>query len=114
MNSMFYNAAKFNQPIGSWNTFAVTDMSFMFYRASSFDQPIGAWDTGKVKLLIGNWCFHCSAVPLWPLSGDSIKLRCIDPDNLPDPTWRCSPDSSVEEPIHQMNMLHAIVTRLGS
>ena len=46
---MFYNAAKFNQPIGSWNTSEVMDMSYMFDGASYFDQPIGTWDTSNVK-----------------------------------------------------------------
>ena len=48
MKDMFYDATKFNQPIGSWKTAAVVDMSFMFQGASSFDQPIGAWDTSSV------------------------------------------------------------------
>ena len=38
----------FNEGIGSWNTSAVTDMSYMFYNARSFNQPIGTWDTSAV------------------------------------------------------------------
>lgn len=49
MNSMFSNAHAFNQPIGSWITTAVTDMSYMFSSAYAFDQPIGSWITSSVN-----------------------------------------------------------------
>ena len=48
MAEMFDGAQAFNQPIGAWNTSAVTDMNYMFYGASAFNQPIGAWDTSAV------------------------------------------------------------------
>ena len=49
MEYMFYGAAEFNQPIGAWNTSAVTNMEYMFYGAAAFNQPIGAWNTSSVK-----------------------------------------------------------------
>ncbi len=48
MESMFYHADSFNQPIGEWNVSRVTDMSGMFSGASSFNQPIGEWNVSRV------------------------------------------------------------------
>ena len=44
---MFYNADKFNMPIGGWDTSRVRDFSGMFYGATGFNQPIGNWNTGS-------------------------------------------------------------------
>ena len=41
---MFSGAAVFSQPIGSWNTANVTDMSGMFFDAGSFKPAIGSWE----------------------------------------------------------------------
>ena len=48
MNHMFDNARAFNQPIGSWNTGAVTAMYYMFYYTDVFNQDISNWDTSAV------------------------------------------------------------------
>jgi len=39
MNSMFYNAAAFNQDL-TWDTSSVTSMSYMFYKAAAFNQDL--------------------------------------------------------------------------
>lgn len=48
MNRMFISATNFNQPIGSWNTIAVTNMYQMFDNAPAFNQNIGSWNTTNV------------------------------------------------------------------
>ena len=49
MQAMFSYTENFNQPLNSWNTSSVTDMSSMFSRAKSFNQSLDKWDTSKVK-----------------------------------------------------------------
>jgi len=53
MSYMFGYTSAFNQDISSWNTAAVTDMSFMFYHASTFNQDISSWNTAAVTNMIG-------------------------------------------------------------
>ena len=48
MNSLFNNAAAFNQDISAWDVSQVTDMEQMFHTASAFNQDISAWDVGRV------------------------------------------------------------------
>ena len=66
MGAMFTGAARFNQPLASWDVSSVTDISYMF-RDSSFNQPLNDWDTSRVTSLgfifwnapfnqnLGNW-----------------------------------------------------------
>jgi surface protein len=49
--SYMFNSAIFNQPIGSWNTANVLDMSSMFDNATAFNQPIGSWNTANVTTM---------------------------------------------------------------
>jgi surface protein len=48
MDSVFYSATAFNQPIGTWNTASATSTSQMFRFAAAFNQPIGTWNTANV------------------------------------------------------------------
>jgi surface protein len=48
---MFFLASAFNQPIGNWNTTAVTRMDEMFYFTSAFNQPIDNWNTAAVTTM---------------------------------------------------------------
>jgi surface protein len=48
MGSMFSYAYAFNQPIGSWDTAKVTNVSSMFMFASSFNQDISGWNVSAV------------------------------------------------------------------
>jgi surface protein len=47
MGAVFRRATAFNQPIGSWNTSKVTDMTSLF-RDMTFNQPIGSWNVSNV------------------------------------------------------------------
>ena len=51
MNSMFYGAHTFNQPIGNWDVSNVTNMNQTFHGARVFNQPIGNWDVSKVRVM---------------------------------------------------------------
>jgi surface protein len=48
MSGMFFGAIRFNQPIGTWNTSKVTNMSSMFNGATNFNQSLNTWNTAAV------------------------------------------------------------------
>ena len=48
MQSMFTNAAAFNQDISTWNVSAVTDMAGMFNQTTAFNQDISTWNVSAV------------------------------------------------------------------
>jgi len=78
MDTMFYEAAEFNQPLAtngdSWNTSAVTNMSFMFFGATAFNQDISSWNTSKVTDM--SFMFNGAEAFNQPLnSWDTASLR---------------------------------------
>eukprot|EP00438_Fugacium_kawagutii_P000855 Skav222066 [mRNA] locus=scaffold707:297224:301628:- [translate_table: standard] len=50
---MFVGLPVFNQPIGQWDTSAVTDMAVMFSGAGAFNQPLSTWNTSAVRSMNG-------------------------------------------------------------
>ena len=49
---MFSDANAFNQPMNTWDTTKVTDMTYIF-AYSNFDQPLSNWNTDLVTSLFG-------------------------------------------------------------
>ena len=49
MTYLFFSAFQFNSNIGSWNTASVTNMYAMFFGATSFNQNISSWNVGLVQ-----------------------------------------------------------------
>jgi surface protein len=49
MESMFFHAENFNQPLNNWNVSKVEDMRFMFSGDTIFNQPLNKWDVYKVE-----------------------------------------------------------------
>jgi surface protein len=48
LNSLFYDARAFNQPIGIWDVSMVTNMASMFYDCIVFNQDLGSWNVSNV------------------------------------------------------------------
>lgn len=49
MKGMFYELKNFNQPLKSWNVSNVMSMAYMFFGASKFNQDVNSWDVSKVE-----------------------------------------------------------------
>ncbi|WP_434343418.1 BspA family leucine-rich repeat surface protein [Mycoplasma sp. 06067-C1-B144P-99-0482-3] len=49
MESMFYEAEKFNQNISKWNTENVKIMTSLFIGAKNFNQPLNSWNVSNVS-----------------------------------------------------------------
>ena len=48
MESMFFGASAFNQPLEQWNVGNVTTMQAMFHGAAAFNQPLEQWNVSNV------------------------------------------------------------------
>lgn len=80
MNSMFYQALVFNQPIGSWNMSAVTDIDWMFGTALLFNQSLTTWDiTGcnSLESVFNNAQAFNGDVSGWDTSGIGTFYACF-------------------------------------
>ena len=51
MLAMFQGSLAFNQPLNDWNVSSVTTMTSMFNGAFSFNQPLNLWNTSNVTLM---------------------------------------------------------------
>ncbi len=49
LSYMFYQASKFNQPIGIWDVSQITTMAYMFNQATNFNQNLGGWRINNVS-----------------------------------------------------------------
>ena len=60
--AFMFSSAPFNQPIGSWDTGAVTLMSSMFKDATAFDQDISTWNPGSLTSAATMWAAQQSVM----------------------------------------------------
>jgi len=50
MSRLFSENGRFNQPLNSWNISKVTNMTYMFHQ-SGFNQPLDSWNTSNVTTM---------------------------------------------------------------
>lgn len=71
-----FRSCPFNQPIGNWNTSAVTSMESMFFSNSAFNQNIGTWNvsnvTNFINFMSGKKSANYSAANLDAIYSDTI------------------------------------------
>ncbi len=91
---MFESAIAFNQPIGNWNTTAVTNMGSMFWGASAFNQPIGNWNISAVTNMGAMFSFASAFNQNLCLWGSSMKMDVTSVSGMFDQANSCSNLSS--------------------
>ena len=95
MYAMFVGAGAFNQPIGTWNTGSVTDMSYMWQGAQSFNQAIGTWDTSKVTTMYAMF---------WGASAFNQPIGTWNTGSVEDMSWMFLDATSFNQPIESWNV----------
>jgi len=102
LSYMFSYADNFNQPLNTWDTSSVTDMSYMFYRWTTrwsgtniFNQPLDAWNTSNVTNM--SWMFSNSQSFNQPLNSWDVSsvtnmrgMFYVTAFNQPLDTWSTS------------------------
>ena len=53
MDTCFWGASSFNQPIGRWDVSKCVDMNYMFRDAIRFNADISSWDVSSVRNMTG-------------------------------------------------------------
>ena len=82
LRTSFWDAAAFNQNIGSWNVSSVTDISYMFRSAAAFNQNISSWDVSSVTTMYG--MFFEATTFNQDLSGWCVSLITSEPTYFDD------------------------------
>ena len=95
MSYMFINATAFNQPLNSWNTAAVTDMYSMFQNTTAFNQDISGWDVSSVtdmNYMFANATAFNQPLNSWNVSAvtDMTSMFSYSAFNQPLNSWDTS------------------------
>ena len=93
-SAMFFSAAAFNQPIGSWDMRNVLDLTNMIYGAISFNQDIATWNininaVGVVRINNINNKNECgNGFELYLKISETMMILI---SNVPPPRIHCPP-----------------------
>lgn len=101
MNSMFKKCSNINGPsnINSWNTSAVTDMSWMFQGDTAFNQPIGSWNTSNVTNMSGMFASYNT-----PASVFNQPIGSWNTSNVTDMSLMFENASAFNQPLDTWNV----------
>jgi len=81
---MFYNAKKFNQPVGNWDVSKVTAFDNAFAYASAFAQDLSKWTGSGVETTQSNIFYGAYAF--------QAKYWCPDTNSGPIKFCQCKAD----------------------
>lgn len=94
MSEMFMNTISFNQPLNSWDTSKVQNMRCMFQRAASFNQPLNSWDTSSVTDM-GRMFLHATSF--------NQPLNSWNTSQVTDMGWMFRGASSFNQPLDSLD-----------